>query len=76
MFSDPRSIARTLVAKKYIVSTVDLGQEYETMVFKANRRGDVTDWINNLDYARYPSQGFAEAGHRRIVAKWRKKAKV
>ena len=75
MFSDPRSIARTLVAKKYIVSTVDLGRFYETMVFKANKHGEVTDWMD-LDCARYPSQGFAEAGHRRIVAKWRKKAKV
>ena len=75
MFTDPRSIARTLVAKKYIVSTVDLGRFYETMVFHADKNGEVTDWMD-LDCARYPSQGFAEAGHRRIVAKWRKKAKV
>ena len=74
------SIARTAV-DGYVISTVQLpGAEkypelfadhrYETMVFRADSDGKVTDWIE-VDGQRYATEDAALAGHRAMVAMWK-----
>lgn len=43
---------------------------WETMVFKANKRGSVTDWIHDLDVATYKTRDEAVSGHNAMVRKW------
>jgi hypothetical protein len=79
-FEDPkkRRVGFTLLPNGYEVSTVFLGLDhnflggkpliFETMVFEKNERLD-------LDMERYSTLDEAKAGHKKMVAKWRKKKK-
>jgi hypothetical protein len=73
-----RTIAKTLVLlgedafTGYMVSSVYLpfphdGREYETMVFNANKDGNITDWTD-LYCKRYYNEEEAMAGHETICA--------
>ena len=42
---------------------------YETMVFKCDSDGNI-DWLE-IDCDRYPSADEMEAGHQRMIEKWR-----
>ena len=77
---NPNSIARTIV-DGYVISTVKLaGAEnhpdlyadhmYETMVFRADSDGTVTDWME-VDGLRYATEDAAHAGHASLVAMWK-----
>ena len=74
------SIARTVV-DGYVISTVKLaGAEkypelyadhmYESMVFRADSDGTVTDWME-VDGLRYATEDAAHAGHASLVAMWK-----
>ena len=43
--------------------------DYETMVFRCDEAGEVTDW-QELDFRRYDTEDAAKVGHEEIVAKW------
>ena len=74
------SIARTVV-NGYVISTVKLADAenypelyadhmYETMVFRADSDGKVTDWME-VDGLRYATEEAAHAGHASLVAMWK-----
>jgi hypothetical protein len=78
--TNPNSIARTVV-DGYVISTVKLagaenypdlfaGHMYETMVFRADGAGTVTDWLE-VDGLRYATEDAAHAGHASLVAMWK-----
>ena len=78
--TNPNSIARTVV-DGYVISTVKLagaenypdlfaGHMYETMVFRADSDGTVTDWLE-VDGLRYATEDAAHAGHASLVAMWK-----
>jgi hypothetical protein len=78
--TNPNSIARTVV-DGYVISTVKLagaenypdlfaGHMYETMVFRADSAGTVTDWLE-VDGLRYATEDAAHAGHASLVAMWK-----
>ena len=46
--------------------------EYETMIFKCKKTGEVTNW-KHLDKANYKTAKLAEAGHEKMIKKWQKK---
>jgi hypothetical protein len=48
--------------------TMDKG--LETMVFKSNKNGKVSDWMD-LDCERYFSDVQAKEGHKEMVKKWK-----
>lgn len=71
-------VARDVVNEQVMVSTVylqiDHGYDgvplwYETMVFKCDAAGKVTDWLE-LDCERYSTRDEAIEGHGRMVADW------
>ena len=73
-------LARTIV-DGYVISTVKLaGAEkypelyadhmYESMVFRADSDGTVTDWME-VDGLRYATEDAAHAGHASLVAMWK-----
>ena len=71
-------VARDVVNEQVLVSTVflmiDHGYDgvpkwYETMVFKCDAAGKVTDWLE-LDCERYTTRDEAIEGHGRMVADW------
>ena len=43
--------------------------EYETMVFKCDKDGDVEDW-GELDKENYETEEEAKKGHKKMVEKW------
>jgi hypothetical protein len=43
---------------------------YETMVFRADSDGEVTDWME-VDGLRYATEEAAHAGHASLVAMWK-----
>lgn len=65
--------------KHVLVSTVSLAEfgynlrEYETMVFEANTKGEVTNW-SNLDCERYEDLENAVTGHEKMVKQWTENA--
>ena len=74
------SIARTVV-DGYVISTVKLpgaenypdlfaDHKYESMVFRADSDGKVTDWME-VDGLRYATEEAAHAGHASLVAMWK-----
>lgn len=76
----PNQLARTVV-DGYVISTVKLagaenypdlfaGHMYETLVFRADSDGKVTDWIE-VDGLRYATEEAAHAGHASLVAMWK-----
>ena len=74
--SDVRTIIKSETGQHYVVSTVCLSffghrgsQLFETMVFASDGE-EVTNW-SDLDCARYASEGEAQYGHEKMVAKWR-----
>ena len=78
--TNPNSIARTVV-DGYVISTVKLpgaenypdlfaGHMYESMVFRADSDGKVTDW-SEVDGQRYETEDAAHAGHASLVAMWK-----
>lgn len=56
----------------YMVSTVALGDGFETMVFHADTKGNVTDWAE-LDCNRYGTRYAATQGHKTMLRKWSKR---
>jgi hypothetical protein len=73
-------IARTMV-DGYVVSTVKLpgadnypalfaGHMYETLVFRADSDGTVTDWLE-VDSLPYATEDAAHLGHAALVAMWK-----
>jgi hypothetical protein len=73
-------IARTMV-DGYVVSTVKLpgadnypalfaGHMYETLVFRADSDGTVTDWLE-VDSLQYATEDAAHLGHAALVAMWK-----
>jgi hypothetical protein len=78
-------IARTMV-DGYVVSTIKFapwalpgadnypalfgGHMYESMVFRADSDGNVTDW-SEVDGLRYATEDAAHAGHASLVAMWK-----
>jgi len=78
--TNPNSIARTIV-DGYVISTVKLAgaenypdlfadHKYESMVFRADSDGTVTDW-SEVDGLRYATEEAAHAGHASLVAMWK-----
>jgi hypothetical protein len=69
--SNPNIIARSIVDRKYVVSTVRLlsSPSFETMVFPCDEQGTVTDWIE-LDCQQYRTLDEARAGHSDMVQNW------
>lgn len=78
--TNPNSITRTIV-DGYVISTVKLagaedypdlfaGHIYETLVFRADSDGKVTDWIE-VDGLRYAAEDAARIGHAALVAMWK-----
>jgi hypothetical protein len=78
--TNPNSIARTVV-DGYVISTVKLpgaenypdlfaDHKYESMVFRADSDGTVTDW-SEVDGLRYATEEAAHAGHASLVAMWK-----
>ena len=74
------SIARTVV-DGYVISTVKLpgaenypdlfaDHKYESMVFRADSDGTVTDWME-VDGLRYATEDAAHLGHAALVAMWK-----
>lgn len=62
-----------------VVSTVDLfvtigGQGFETMVFRADKSGKVTDWLE-LFCRRYDSEQEALRGHKSVISDCSRNAK-
>ena len=43
--------------------------EYETMVFKCDKNGDVESW-SELDKNNYPTEAEAKKGHKEMVSRW------
>lgn len=66
------NIGRTIVASKYIVSTVDAWGAIETMVFECDAQGNVTNFLE-LDARRYTTYEEAKAGHKHMVETWERK---
>jgi hypothetical protein len=77
---NPNSIART-VLNGYVISTVKLagaenypdlfaGHMYETLVFRADSDGTVTDWLE-VDSLQYATEDAAHLGHAALVAMWK-----
>ena len=77
---NPNSIARTVV-DGYVISTVKLAgaesypdlfadHKYESMVFRADSDGEVTDWLE-VDGLRYATEDAAHLGHASLVAMWK-----
>lgn len=67
-------LLRTVVRNQYMISTINLSLSYfsrafETMVFKCDETGKVTDWIE-LDCLRSHSESEAFADHNSLVIKW------
>ncbi len=46
--------------------------EYETMVFKCDKKGKVKDWLD-LDVTNYPTEEKAKKGHKKMITKWKNK---
>ena len=78
--TNPNCIARTVV-DGYVISTVKLpgaenypalfaDHKYESMVFRADSDGTVTDWLE-VDGLRYETEDAAHAGHASLVAMWK-----
>ena len=78
--TNPNCIARTVV-DGYVISTVKLpgaenypalfaDHKYESMVFRADSDGTVTDWLE-VDGLRYATEDAAHAGHASLVAMWK-----
>ena len=42
---------------------------YETMVFRGDKEGNITDWTDR-EMARYPSAQAAKTGHAKMVRRW------
>lgn len=71
-----RQVAASVVAGKYLVSTVLIyaGRgPYETMVFRSNADGQPEDWLE-LDCERTTSLDVALAQHDAVCAKWARSA--
>ena len=65
-----RDLIKTRSGKFVLVDTRwTLDHGWETMVFKANKNGEVTNWLD-LDCARYDSKEAADCGHSDMVNKW------
>jgi hypothetical protein len=47
-----------------------IDSKWETMVFKCNANGTVTDWIHPLDVRHYDTKEAAQTGHDEIIEKW------
>lgn len=78
MKGNDRTVAMDMVQNRYIVSTIFLGIDhgfdgvpkwYETMVFKCDAAGNVTDWIE-LACDRYTTREEAIEGHANMVTEW------
>ena len=53
--------------KNFAVCTMARGDRFATMLFKANREGDVTDWAKGTVLEEFGGERSAELGHDRIV---------
>lgn len=80
--TEPKTVDRTIVGGKYLVSTITLsgaelwpdiyeeaGGAYETMVFPCDEQGIVSDWTE-LACQRYRTLDEARTGHTDMVQNW------
>lgn len=82
------SLKKTIILLEgnfYIISTVNLKmlfnvaminiQNFETMVFRCNEKGEISNYID-LDVDTYPDEKSALDGHEKILINWLAKGAV
>ena len=58
-----------LVSTVRIPESIFWDEEWETMVFRSNPEGKVSQW-RDLDRAKYGTSDQAKEGHRKMLTKW------
>jgi hypothetical protein len=53
-----------------MIDTRWVGDHWESMAFKCNAKGGVTDWDHPLDGGWYRTKENADKGHNKMIEKW------